>query len=179
MECELCQIRERDELVLYQDKEVVIALKDTVVTPGQITVYPKEHITILEMVSDNILMRCSELANKVSIAAFESLGSQGTNIVVRNGLGAGQNVPHFSIEIIPRQENDGLNFQWDAKQISDDEMERVVSLLQVELKKLDSEIKQDAKKVKKNEKKDKNEDAVEPDEEEKENYLLRHVRRIP
>ena len=108
MKCEYCEIAELSRGVLYQDDKVVIALRDNVVTPGQVTIFPKEHFTIFEMVPKEIIERCVSLANKVSISAFETLSSAGTNVIIQNGLGAGQNTPHFGIEVIPRRENDGL-----------------------------------------------------------------------
>src|SRR3989344_3138150 len=122
MVCEYCEDNEHKEII-YQDDEVVVAVKDTVATPGQITIFPRKHLTILEMVPENILAKCVNLANKVSTAVFEALGAQGTNIIINNGLGAGQKVPHFALEVIPRREGDGLNFQWEPKQLMEDEMD--------------------------------------------------------
>ena len=125
MKCEHCDIIERKNAseIIYEDNEVIVAIKDLVLTPGQITIFPKEHFTILELVPDHILEKCVSIANKVSIAIFDSLGCQGTNFLVQNGLGAGQIVPHFSIEIIPRIENDNLDLRWDTKPLPEDEME--------------------------------------------------------
>lgn len=173
MKCELCEIAhgERKAAVLYEDEQVVVAIKDTVVTPGQISVFPKQHFTILEMVPEKILEHCAVLSKKVSISIFEGFGSQGTNIVVRNGLGAGQNVPHFSIEIIPRQEGDNLNLQWEAKQLMEDEMESAYVLLKEHAAKPEEKVKSSGK-----------EEAVSGkvvEEEGKENYLLKSLRRLP
>ena len=146
--CEYCELMDREENVIYSDKEIVIAVKDKVATPGQITVFTKEHLTILEMVPEKLLEKCSTIANKVSIAVFESLGAQGTNIIVQNGLGAGQNVPHFGIEIIPRQENDGLNLQWQPRQLMEDEVEEIFKTLKEEAGKIDYTKKESNKKEK-------------------------------
>lgn len=133
MVCEFCEILERKsgkEQILFEDGEIVIAVRDSVLTPGQITVFPKKHVPILETVDDNILKRCAVLANKVSTAVFESFGNGGTNILVKNGLGAGQVMPHFGIEIIPRQEGDGLQLSWEGNPLAEDEQERTLLLLQ-------------------------------------------------
>ena len=70
------------------------------------------------MADDAILEKCSAIANKVGIAVFDSLGVQGTNLIINNGLGAGQKVPHFCLEVYPRQENDGLPLQLTPKKIN-------------------------------------------------------------
>lgn len=173
MKCEYCELKERQEEILYEDNEIVVAVKDMVTTPGQITVFPKEHFTILEMVPDQILGKCAAIANKVSIAAFECLGSQGTNIIVKNGLGADQTIPHFGIDIIPRQENDGLNLQWEPKQLMEDEIESVYSIIKEELEKEDQEPAEEKKETKSGNKETKEKS------ENKKNYLLKSLRRIP
>jgi histidine triad (HIT) family protein len=175
MKCEYCEIlsgRGRAN-ILYEDNDIIVAIKDTVTTPGQITIFPKEHYTIMEMVPEQILEKCSIISNKISIAVFESLGAQGTNIVVQNGLSAGQKVPHFAIEVIPRREGDGLNLQWEPKQLEEHEMEGTVSSLKEALKNLEKSIKKEKKSVKKE-----NPDT-ETEEEKEENYLIKSLKRIP
>ncbi len=171
MKCEHCDIIDRKSKadILYEDDEVVVAIKDLAITPGQITVFPKEHFTILEMVPENILEKCVTIANKVGIAVFEGLGSQGTNIIIQNGLGAGQKVPHFSIEVIPRVENDGLNLQWEPQQLAEDEMETAFMTLEKEIKNLGSPAEEKAEEK----------DGKIEEEEGKDNYLLKSLRRVP
>ncbi|MBT4805370.1 HIT family protein [Candidatus Woesearchaeota archaeon] len=177
MKCEHCDIVERKSKadILYEDDEVVVAIKDLAMTPGQITVFPKEHFTILEVVPEEILEKCSLIANKIGIAVFESLGSQGTNIIIQNGLGAGQKVPHFAIEVVPRVENDGLGLQWDAKQLAEDEMATVFMTLEQGMKELDSSAEAEKTKGKDETGKDKKNSK----EDDKNNYLLKSLKKIP
>ncbi len=169
--------------ILFQDEILVIAIKDMVLTPGQITIFPRQHFTILELVPDDVLAKCAAMANKVSSAVFESLEAEGTNILVQNGLGAGQKAPHFSIEVIPRREEDGLQLQWQNKEMSNDELDIVAQQLQEETGKLGAIEKKAA---------EKNEVKIEPaaakvpakiedkkKEKSKENYLVRSLRKIP
>ena len=169
MKCEHCEILERKDEIIYEDDEVVVAVKDKVFTPGQITVFPKEHFTILEMIPEDILDKCASVANKVSIAAFESMGCQGTNIIIKNGLGAGQDVPHFGIEIVPRQETDGLNLQWDPKQLPEDEMEITFNYIKEDIENFDKEKDKSKSKKDKEEKKKDNKD----------NYMIKALKRVP
>ena len=177
MGCEYCDIAERNSRaqILHEDEYVVVAVKDLVSIPGQITVFPKKHFTILEAVPDDILLKCSAMAEKVSLAVFESLDSQGTNVLVYNGLGAGQKVPHFAIEVIPRRENDGLNLQWQPKEVHPEELEIVVAQLQEEIQKPDILTKDETEKEQPNGHKA---EAVKT-EKGKDNYLVKSLRRIP
>jgi len=176
VKCEHCDIIERKSKadILYEDEEIVVAIKDLAMTPGQITIFPKQHFTILEVVPEEILEKCSLIANKVGIAVFESLGSQGTNIIVQNGLGAEQKVPHFAIEVVPRVENDGLGLQWDAKQLAEDEMATAFMTLEQGMKDLESSVEA------KGEGKDETgKDKKISKEEGKDNYLLKSLKKIP
>lgn len=176
MKCEYCEIIKSE--ILYEDEEVVIAIKDTALAPGQLLVFPKKHYTILEMVPDQLLRKCSILSNKVSMALFDSLGCQGTNVLVQNGVSAGQQVPHFALEIIPRRENDGLNLQWKPKQLMEEEMAPVFSLL----KEACAEIYVDESKPQPKKEtvvlKDKDTEIMVA-KEGKNNYLLKSIRRVP
>lgn len=169
MKCEYCELVERSSKaqVLYEDNEIMVVVKDMIFTPGQVTIFPKSHFTILEMVPDAILQKCFTIANKVGMAVFDGLGSQGTNILVQNGLSAGQKVPHFAVEVIPRREEDNLNLRWDPQQVPEEEMDRTHQML--------TEVVM-------------GEDVVIPKEEKttvvnkiggKDNYLLKSLKRIP
>ena len=136
MKCDYCEIVEQktNASILYEDSDTLIVVKDMVLTPGQITVIPKQHFTIVEMIPPKLLQKCSLLANKVSIASFDTLGIQGTNIIIQNGLAGGQKVPHVALEIIPRKENDTLPLQWQPKPLSEVDLETTFTALQDELK---------------------------------------------
>ena len=167
--CEYCEILERGENIIASSDDVVAVVRDKVATPGQITVFPKEHLTILEMVSDEVIQKCAIITNKVSMAVFESLEAHGTNIIVRNGLGAGQDVPHFGIEVIPRKDGDGMNLQWEPRQLMEDDVEMIYSAIT-------DAIQTPQTPQKKEEKKEENEEIKEDG---KENYLLKSIRRTP
>lgn len=178
MECEYCDIlsgKSKAQLV-YEDDAVVVAAKDVVYTPGQITVFPRKHFTILEQVPDEVLSQCMMVADKTSQAVFEVFQAEGTNILVQNGLGAGQKVPHFAIEVVPRREGDGLNLQWQPKEISQDDLDIAAHQLSEEVAKL-GDFTAPKKKEEGKEKEKKKREIVEK--EKGENYLSKSLKRIP
>lgn len=138
MKCDYCEIAKKEikDEVVYEDEQVIAVIKDLAANPGTVSVFPKEHLTIIELVPDSLVDHLFRIANKLSVALFESLGVQGTNIVVQNGTAAGQKVPHFSVDIIPRKENDGLDLQWQALQLMEDEADTAFIALKEDLKDL-------------------------------------------
>src|SRR3990167_4153033 len=157
---------------IYEDELSVAVLDINGANPGHCFIMPKNHYPIIEQVPDSEIARLFQVSNKVSSAIFESLGAQGTNIFVANGIPAGQTVAHFTINVIPRKENDGINLQWQPKQLSEEEMSTV------ELK-----LKEQTKNIGHFEKGEKKARVRAPKpvilSEEEEEYFSRQLRRLP
>jgi len=125
MVCETC---EKQKTVVYEDDKVVAYLHEKPAADGHIAVMPKEHCPIMEACPDELLEHVFNVANKISALTFEAFQVQGTNIIVHNGLPAGQKEPHFQVHVIPRRENDGLSLQWQPKQAKEEDLQRVEGL---------------------------------------------------
>ncbi len=179
MKCAYCELKDLKRNVLFEDDNIVVAMKDTGITEGQVTVFPKEHLTIFEMVKDDLLNHCVKIANKVGISVFEALGVQGTNVIIQNGLGAGQKIPHFALEIIPRRKDDGLQLLWNPQAASEEEIETTALLLKEELKNLKEIVAEKKESVVK--KSDSDEKIVDKADSTAvaESHLLKSLRKIP
>ncbi len=123
-------MKDPDVLKVYEDENIIAMLPNTPAAPAHCIVAPKEHLPIMEKVPDFIISRIFVVANKISVAMFESLNMAGTNLLVSNGIPAGQTVPHFFVNIVPRGENDSLNLSWQPQQASQDDLSTVVLQLQ-------------------------------------------------
>ena len=171
--CVVCQIIGNNvpSKKVYEDDLVMAVLDVNGANPGHCFVMPKNHYAIIEQVPDIEIGRLFQVSNKISSAIFESLGVHGTNIFVANGIPAGQTVAHFTINVIPRKENDGINLQWQPKQLSEEEM----STVELKLKEQTKHIA-----VEKEEKKPRmhapKQVAISEEEEE---YFERQMRRLP
>jgi len=126
-ECEFCGIvnGEFESEEIYQDDKVIAVLHLKPTVPGHILLFTKKHYPIVEEVPDDICSHMLAIANKLSTAIFESIACHGTNIIIENGTAAGQAIPHVSVHIIPRNENDKVNLEWQPKKLSNDEMDIV------------------------------------------------------
>lgn len=170
--CELAEGKGKAE-VLYYDEVCIAYLKQMPATAGHIILIPKKHYTIFEQVPDNEVSHLFKIAAKLSTVAFETYGHGGTNIIIQNGESAGQTHPHFLIEIIPRNENDGLNFLWQPKQLSQEEM----STAELMLKEATANIGGFGQEHKEEVKEEKKVETLKEGEEE--NYLIKSLRKIP
>jgi histidine triad (HIT) family protein len=121
-DCIVCQQLASKIGVIYDDNEVTAMLTPTPAAPGQIIVSPKEHLLILEQVPDWIIAKMFKVANKISIALFESGIAQGTNLIIPNGDAAGQSIAHTSLHIVPRMGDDDLELHWQPTQIGQEQL---------------------------------------------------------
>ncbi len=124
VDCALCGFRGE---ILFEDNSITAALPPRPSVPGHVIVFPKQHIQIIEQAPDDTIKAMFDAANKVSSAMFEGLKAQGTNLIVTNGLGAGQKVAHIAVDVIPRAKDDGLNFSWPSRKLNDEQMSIVES----------------------------------------------------
>ena len=133
--CLICQIVEGKipSFRVYEGHRAVAILDVNGANPGHCFVIPKIHYPILEQVPDDDIAEAFSIANKLSVALFDHLGAEGTNIFVANGIPAGQTVAHFMVNVIPRRQNDGINLQWQPKQITEEEVATIELKLKDEL----------------------------------------------
>ena len=170
--CRAMSGKEKLELV-YEDKKMVAVMHPEPAVLGHMVVFPKKHTPILETLPDYELGDLFLVASKLSVAVFESLGVQGTNIILQNGTSAGQTVPHVALHIIPRVENDGMNFQWQPKQLSQEEMSTVELQLKEACEGIGEFEKKEATLPIKIEKK------IEKIKDKAKNYIMKQIERIP
>ncbi len=170
-ECTICSIIKDKKEVIYEDSRIAAFLHPSPAAKGHIIVTSVEHFAIMEQVPDFVMNELFVKANKISTACFEGIGAEGTNIIIRNGIAAGQNQNHFTIDVIPRNENDGLNFAWATKKLSEEEM----STVELRLKEHASRIGEFEKEKQKPLEMEKPEEL--PGDEE--DYMIRQLRRMP
>ena len=167
MNCSECERIKHKKNIVYEDQLAAAFLLEKPSTGGHVALVPKEHQPIVEKISDDLFGHLISVANKISIAAFEVLGAHGTNILISNGVAAGQRTAHVMVHIIPRAENDGLNLQWQATKLSEDELKTVQLTIKEALEKPMTEEREEVK-----------EEEIEEIPEE-ENYLLKQLERTP
>ncbi len=172
MSCPYCELIEKeDKNIIYEDNKAVIILAPEPAAKGHLLVIPRQHFQIMEQIPDELISYLFFIANKASTLIFESLGMQGTNITVNNGVAAGQEWAHFAINVIPRKENDKIDFNFKRSQADQTELDDVVKKLKDETDFINQ------KKADKPEIIEKKESDQIPAE--KDDYRLKQLRHIP
>lgn len=130
-QCIFCQIiaGKVQSRKIYEDETVIAILDVNPANPGHMLIMPKEHYSIMPQIPEEALSQIFAACKLLSNAALRALEVQGSNIIVANGVAAGQRAQHFMAHLIPRTGNDGLTFALPQTAISEAELEKISSIL--------------------------------------------------
>lgn len=108
--CIFCQIiaGKLPSYQIYEDDKSLAFLDIKPSNPGHILIIPKKHSASIEDISEADLSHLSKIIKKIGARVKEVLDCQAYNIVLNNGVLAGQEILHLHFHIIPRYQNDGL-----------------------------------------------------------------------
>jgi len=110
--CLFCKIvrGEVPASVIFEDKFTMAFMDIFPISKGHCLLIPKQHyenmLYVDTKVAKHLAVRLAELTRKVH-SEFEP---DGIINVIANGVGAGQEVPHLHIHVIPRNEGDRFGF---------------------------------------------------------------------
>jgi len=174
MACVVCdKIKEKKALIVYEDVNLIAILPSKPAAVGHIKIMPKQHSSKLEELGDELVQDLFFLANFSSASVFEALQAHGTNIILN------ESDNHLAIDVIPRKENDGLDFMWKPKQLTPEEMDSVHNSIKDKafvIGKVEQEQKEPAQEAEPVEAaEEKKEEIIKIPEEEKTNYLIKQL----
>ena len=126
-QCIFCQIiaGKVQSRKIYEDDKAIALLDINPANPGHILLLTKEHYSIMPQVPDDEVAHVFMVAKSLSNSMLRGIDAQGTNIIVANGIAAGQRAQHFMVHVIPRKDNDGVNFVLPQKTVEEKEIEAV------------------------------------------------------
>jgi histidine triad (HIT) family protein len=175
MNCVVCdKIKEKKAMIVYEDDNYIAILPSKPAVPGHVKIMPRQHFTQLDEMSEDLVEGLLFLANFASTAVFDAAKAHGTNIILN------ESDSHLAIDVIPRKENDGLNFTWKPKQITPAEMDDIHNKIKdkaflvgkkEEPQQIIPEVTQKAPEIRLEEAKDGKKGKI--------NYLLKHLIKIP
>ena len=124
MDCIFCDIIGKKESaeILYENDRVISFLDIRPVNYGHTLVIPKTHYENFLSVPPEEMEALILATQKLSNAIVKSLIPDGFNIVVNNGIAAGQSIFHFHFHIIPRFKSDDFKFRPNLKSYDDGTM---------------------------------------------------------
>jgi len=126
-QCIFCQIvaGKVQARKIYEDDRVIAILDINPANPGHTLLIIKEHYSIMPQIPDDEVAHVFMVAKSLSNSMIRGIDAQGTNVIVANGIAAGQRAQHFMVHIIPRKESDNVNFVLPQKAMGQNEIEEV------------------------------------------------------
>lgn len=167
------------DILLQDDDLTILHPKDNFVN-GEIKIFVNEQKIILEQVETKILAKMIQISNKLATILFETLNFPATNILIQNGDLAGQTESYFSINILPRQENDEINLIWEPKEAKEEDLKQIIEGIQNQKTKKEQEeyLKKKSESITNTNKEPTKKEETKNDEP-SENYLTRSLNRLP
>jgi histidine triad (HIT) family protein len=109
--CAFCKIvrRESPATIIYEDEVVLAFLDIHPQNDGHALVMPKKHYMTIYEVPDEEVARVYVVAKKIACAVKKSIGAGGISITQHNETGAGQDIFHVHVHVIPRYEGQRLH----------------------------------------------------------------------
>ena len=118
-QCLFCSIVEfqAPQYRIYEDSSFIGILDINPASKGHVIIIPKKHYKFINEVEEDFSIPIKKITNKI----YDVLQAD-VSIIINNGEKAGQKLPHTSISIIPRYENDNIKIEWESKQAPKEEL---------------------------------------------------------
>ncbi len=127
--CVFCQIASGaiPSLRVLETADSVAFLDVRPLAPGHLLLIPKTHYESLLDVPAGVLGELTSQLPALARAVREATGATGLNLLQNNGASSGQVVFHLHFHLIPRRQDDGLGYRWNAGKYQDGEAESLQS----------------------------------------------------
>lgn len=110
MDCIFCKIIKGDipSYTIYEDEIVKVILDINPVSNGHMLIIPKTHYVNLMNIDDSVLSHIMNTSKDLYKKYKDKLNMDGLSITQNNDYG--QEVKHYHLHLIPRYENDNIEF---------------------------------------------------------------------
>ena len=130
--CKIVQGQIPSARVLETDQAIAF-LDIHPVNPGHTLLVPKAHHAYLGDVPDDLAAHAASLLPRLCRAIRAATGADGLNVIVNNGRSAGQTIDHVHWHIIPRFQDDAVNWPWPQGEYVGDELGQMKFRIEREL----------------------------------------------
>lgn len=150
-ECIFCSIilGKIETIKIYEDNEIMAILDIMPASLGHILVFPKQHKHFIQEIDDKILSKIFIFIKQISPVIVKILKAEGISIYIPQGQIAGQRIPHFAVNVIPRYNNDKIAFEWNREKKDKKELEKIADKIKKEISNIKPETPTEKKEDKK------------------------------
>lgn len=173
--CLFCEIASGniETVRVYEDAAILVMMDINPANIGHVIIIPKQHYQFIFQIPDEVLWDMVRTIKMIIPSLINIVKAKGFNILISQGVAAQQRVEHFSLNIIPRFDDDKVAFAWERKQLVNEQKEVAKKLAEIFSKALE-----EANKKSMTPKPDNEKEVKEGKKEEKEEKLF-EIRRRP
>jgi histidine triad (HIT) family protein len=118
---------------VLETSEVVAFLDIHPLSAGHTLIVPKAHCAHLGELSTLAAAHTGSLLPRLCRAIQAATGADGFNVIVNNGRAAGQTIDHCHWHIIPRFQDDSIDWPWSHGEYVGDELSQMKFRIEREL----------------------------------------------
>lgn len=134
-ECIFCGIASGkiETIKIYEDKDILAILDIMPASNGHLLVFPKQHKHFIQEIEDRIINKIFIFVKQISPHLIKTLKAEGISIYIPQGQIAGQRIPHFVVNVIPRYKDDKISFEWNREKKDKKDLERLAEQIKKEI----------------------------------------------
>ena len=123
MSCLFCQIAEgkKKSYKVYEDEKTFAFLDVNPASKGHTLIITKKHAGTIFDIDEKELRAVINTVKKISVSIKKSFNPKGVNIIQSNGSGAGQEIEHFHMHVVPRYDEDNITIDFNQDPLEDPE----------------------------------------------------------
>jgi len=115
--CAFCDPKVVNSQKFYEDDTIVALYSHKPVVPGHCLIIPKRHAERFEQLTDEENASISRVIKKVDQAAIKIFNRASYLLMQKNGVEAGQTVPHVHFHYFPRKAGDDSSVKFMAQML--------------------------------------------------------------
>jgi histidine triad (HIT) family protein len=120
--------------IVLETDDAVAFLDIHPVNKGHVLLLPKTHHANLIELPEPLAAHTGSLLPRLCRAVQKATGADGLNVIVNNGIAAGQTIDHGHWHIIPRYNGDSVDWPWPHSEYLGDELGQMRFAIERELK---------------------------------------------
>ena len=115
--CAFCDPKVIEAQKFYEDESIIALYTHKPVVPGHCLIIPKRHAERFEELSDQEAAAISSVIKKVDQASIKVFHRASYLLMQKNGVEAGQTVPHVHFHYFPREAGDDSSVKFMAQML--------------------------------------------------------------
>ena len=119
---------------VIETDEAIAFLDINPVNPGHTLLVPKPHYPLLADLPEPLAGTVCSLLPRLCRAIAAATGAEGLNVIVNSGRAAGQTIDHCHWHVIPRFNDDPVDWPWPHSEYSGDELAQMRFRIERELR---------------------------------------------